>query len=115
MLMRSNRWRIAAGMAGLLVAGTGWAHADSRLADAVKAGDKATVIALLGKRADVNAAEVDGTTPLHWAVRADDVDLTRRLLRAGARVKTANRYGVTPLALAAENGNPAMLEALLLA
>ena len=79
-------WRVAPIAAGMLVAGAAWAYADSRLVDAVKAGDKPTVLALLGKKVDVNAAEADGSTALHWAVRADDVDLTRRLLRAGAQV-----------------------------
>jgi len=35
------------------------------------------------------------------------------LLKAGADVKAANRYGVTPLYLACVNGNPAMIERLL--
>ena len=61
----------------------------------------------------MNAAEADGTTGLHWAVRADDLETVRLLLRAGADAKAANRYGVTPLSLAAINGNPAVIEALL--
>ena len=61
--------------------------------------------ALLKQRADVNAAEADGTTALHWAVRADDLETAQLLIRAGANVKAANRYGVTPLSLAATNGN----------
>jgi ankyrin repeat protein len=59
------------------------------------------------------AAEPDGTTPLHHAVRAADVAEVRRLLREGADAKAANRYGVTPLSLAAENGNAAIVDALL--
>src|SRR5262245_66496743 len=78
---------------------------DEKLAQAVKAGDKAAIQALLQQRVDVNAAEVDGTTALHWAVRSDDVDLVDRLIRAGANVKAANRYGITPLYLASVNGN----------
>ena len=35
------------------------------------------------------------------------------LLRAGANVKAANRYGVTPLSLACTNGNGALVERLL--
>ena len=35
------------------------------------------------------------------------------LLRAGANANAANRYGVTPLSLAATNGNAAMIEALM--
>ena len=43
------------------------------------------------------AAEADGTTALHWAVRQNDLELVDRLLRTGADVNAANRYGVTPL------------------
>jgi ankyrin repeat protein len=89
------------------------AGADAKLAQAVKAGDTATVQSLLQQRVDVNAPEVDGTTALHWAARNDDADLVDRLIRAGANVKAANRYGITPLYLAAANGNAAILEKLL--
>jgi ankyrin repeat protein len=64
---------------------------------------------------DVNAREPDGTTALHWAVRADDTEEVRRLLKAGARAEVVNRYGVTPLALAAANGNAAILDLLIAA
>jgi uncharacterized protein len=87
--------------------------ADAKLAQAVKAGDKATIRTLLEQKVDVNAPEVDGTTALHWAVRSDDTDLVDRLLRAGANVKAANRYGITPLYLASVNGNAAVIERLL--
>jgi uncharacterized protein len=61
----------------------------------------------------INTPEPDGTTPLHWAVRQDDLATAERLIRAGANVKAANRYGVTPLSLACINGNAAMIEKLL--
>lgn len=86
---------------------------ETRLAEALKAGDRKAVQALLKQGVDVNAAGPDGTTPLQWAVRGDDVDTVQMLLRAGANLKAANRYGVTPLSLAAGNGNAAMLEILL--
>jgi ankyrin repeat protein len=60
-----------------------------------------------------NTVEPDGTTPLHKAVRADDVDLAKRLIRSGAKVNAGTRYGVTPLYLASVNGNAAMIDALL--
>src|SRR5688572_17429372 len=63
--------------------------------------------------AAVHAEDADGTTELHWAVQADDVDLARALLASGARPGAANRYGVTPLALAAVNGSSAMMTLLL--
>ena len=65
------------------------------------------------QRADVNRAEADGTTALHWAVQADDLELVTLLLRAGANAKAANRYGVQPLTLAATNGSAAAIDALL--
>jgi ankyrin repeat protein len=61
----------------------------------------------------VNAAQVDGTTALHWAAHWNDMDAVNMLLRAGADPKAANRYGATPLSEAASAGNAAMIEALL--
>ncbi len=85
----------------------------TQLVDAVKAGDRAAVRALLKNPAEVNTAEADGTTPLHWAVRADDLEMARLLLSAGASAKAANRNGITALSLAATNANPLMVDALL--
>jgi uncharacterized protein len=94
-----------------------WANlisaADIRLIDAVKGRNKAAVQNLLQQRVDVNAAEPDGTTALHWAVRNDDAATVEALLRAGARASTANRYGATPLSLSATSGNAAIIDALL--
>jgi ankyrin repeat protein len=85
----------------------------TKLVAAVKAGESAAAVLLLQRKVDPNAAEVDGTTALHWAVRNGDATLVDRLLRAGAKPTTANRYGVTPLPLACEQGDPAMVERLL--
>jgi len=52
------------------------------LIDAVRAGDRAAVQSLLKQRADVNAAEPDGSTALAWAVESDDLELTQLLLKA---------------------------------
>ena len=52
-------------------------------------------------------------TALHWAARNNDVATARALVRAGASVKAATRYGVTPLTLAAQNGSAPMLDLLL--
>ena len=100
--------------AALLTAATlSLSAADLRLVNAAKSGDRAAAASLLLQKLDVNAAEPDGTTALHWAVRADDMDLADRLLKAGANVKKANRYGVTPLHLASVNGSAPMIEKLL--
>jgi ankyrin repeat protein len=89
------------------------AAADAPLINAVKGGDRTAVRTLIKGGADVNAREVDGTTPLHWAVRSDDMETAALLLGGRANPNALNRYGVTPLSLAARNGNAAMLELLL--
>src|ERR1700747_9342 len=81
------------------------AGADTRLADAAMRGDAELVRSLLSEGAGVNTPQPDGTTALHWAVRHDDPATTEALIKAGADVKTANRYGVTPMNLAAVNGD----------
>jgi ankyrin repeat protein len=85
----------------------------ARLADAVMRADRETVRALLKQKVDVNTAQPDGMTALHWAARQDDLETARSLLRAGATVGAATRYGVTPLYLACVNGSAAMIGALL--
>ena len=85
----------------------------AELVAAAKSGDARAVSALLARKANVNAAEADGTTALHWAVRNDNAAIVDALLRAGANPNASNRYGVTPLPLAATNGNAAMVETLL--
>jgi uncharacterized protein len=89
------------------------ALASASLVDAVKSGDKAAAVALIGQRADVNATEADGTTPLHWAVHRGDLDLAQRLIRAGAKVNVKNDYGSTPMSEAAILGRADLLETLL--
>jgi uncharacterized protein len=63
--------------------------------------------------ADLNAPSADGTTPLHLAVRDNDLAKVNKLLAAGADAKAANRYGITPLYLACQNADPAIIERLL--
>ena len=86
---------------------------DTRLAEAASKRDTAAVRALLGQHVDVNTPGPDGTSALHWIVRVDDLETARLLVRAGADATRPNRYGVTPLALAASNGNAPMLALLL--
>src|SRR5262245_37741412 len=110
-MLRGGSVRVRLAFAVVLVVGmgTGVAHAagPATLMDAVKAGDHKAVEVQLAKKADVNIADADGTTALQWAVRADDLSMTGRLLQAGAKVGEKNLFGVSALFLAAENGNPA--------
>jgi ankyrin repeat protein len=84
----------------------------SELADAVMKGDKAKIRTLLDQRVDVNAAQADGSTALHWAAFRFDIESANLLIRAGANPKAANRDGATPLSLASINGDAVMINAL---
>ena len=100
----------------LMVATIGlFAAGDERLVNAAKLGDAAAVRSLIQQRADVNAAQPDGTTALHWAVQRDNPDIVDLLIKAGANAKPANRYGVTPLSVAALNGNASIIQKLIAA
>jgi ankyrin repeat protein len=91
-----------------------FAQADEpSVADAAERQDLPPIDELLAARADVNEAQADGMTALHWAVWHDDPTLVRKLLRAGAKANSANRYGVTPLSLACTNGSGEIVEQLL--
>jgi ankyrin repeat protein len=83
------------------------------LVEAAKNADKDAVRALLQKKVDVNLAEVDGTTALHWASYRDDGESADLLIRAGARVNAANDLGATPLWTACLNGSADMVRRLL--
>src|SRR5688572_21869185 len=87
--------------------------AGAEVADAVMRGDLAALRALVAKKADVNAAQIDGATALHWAVYNGDAVATDLLLQAGAKPEAANRTGMTPLAMAALYGNPQIIDRLL--
>jgi uncharacterized protein len=106
--------RITRLLATLVFVGASAAHAaTSEIADAAMRGNREAVRAALARHTDVNAAQVDGTTALHWAVERDDVELAELLLTAGARVSARTREGVMPLQLAAINGSAAMLGRLI--
>jgi len=91
----------------------GLGEGDAKLIEAAKSANAAVLRVLLKQPAAVNTPEADGTTALHWAVRADHLESVQLLLRAGANARASNRYGVTPLSLAALNGNAVIIEALL--
>ena len=83
------------------------------LIDAAKNVDRDAVRALLQQGINVNAADADGTTALHWASYRDDVETADLLIRAGANVNAANDLGATPLWAASQNGSEAMVRRLL--
>ena len=89
------------------------AQADLRLVSALKNQNAAAAKTLIRQRVGVNAADVDGSTPLQWAAHWNDVETVKSLLAAGAKPNVANRYGVTPLHEAATLGSGPVIAALL--
>jgi ankyrin repeat protein len=82
--------------------------------EAAMQGNHETVRALLKEGADVNTAQADGMTALHWAAQKNDVDLAKMLLYAGANLKATTRIGgYTPLLVAAKLGHAEVIDALL--
>ena len=64
------------------------AQGDRGLVDAVRTQDAAHVQELLSRRADVNAASDDGSTPLLWAAHWNDVRGGRARCFAPAPTRT---------------------------
>jgi uncharacterized protein len=106
------------GLAALAVvaaaAAVGAQSARSAVADAAMRGNRDAVKTLIGQGADVNAAQGDGMSALHWAADKGDAELTEMLVYAGANVGGVTRIGAyTPLHLASRAGNVAAVQALL--
>jgi ankyrin repeat protein len=88
--------------------------AEAPVADAAQRGDADAVRLLLRQGADVNAAQGDGMTALHWVAEAGEVELAATLLYAGASVEARTRNGnYSPLHLASRAAKGEMVAALL--
>ena len=84
------------------------------VADAAMQGSRETVRGLLKDGGDVNAAQGDGMTALHWAASNNDVDLASMLIHAGANLRAATRVnGYTPLMMAARAGHAPVMRLLI--
>lgn len=74
--------------------------------DAAGRGDTDAVRVLLRSGADVNMAQGDGMTALHWAAERGDAGLAEVLVYAGANVEAGTRIGrYTSLHMAARQGH----------
>ncbi len=115
----ATAWRpVARAVVAALIGLTGGtsvlaAAGDHPLADAVERQDRGAVQTLLAQSVDVNAAQPDGATALHWAAHWNDLETAGRLIAAGADVNAANELGATPLSLASLNASEEMARALL--
>ena len=79
---------------------------DAPVADAAERGDTDMVRTLVASGADVNAAQGDGMTALHWAARNGNAELVGYLVGQGAGLEATTRLGdYTPLHMAAQGGS----------
>ena len=109
---QSLRWLTRCLGVAALTAGAS-AVAASELASLIEAGQRSAAIELIEQGADVNEAQGDGTTPLHWAVYRVDVEMTALLLEHGAHPGAVNAYGSSPLGEAVKVAEDDLVEMLL--
>ena len=84
------------------------------VANAAMQGDTAALRKLVAGGANVNVAQGDGMTALHWAAERGDVSMANLLIGARANLKAATRNGgYTPLHVASKDGNAAVVRALI--
>ncbi len=80
---------------------------------AAQNGHKDIVNLLLKEKADVNAKNKKGATPLHLAAQNGHKDIVNLLLKEKADVNAKNKKGATPLHFAAENDHTYIVDLLL--
>jgi ankyrin repeat protein len=108
--------KLLALLVGIALSGSLHAQTPAPVAAAAQSKDTATVRKLIKEGADVNAAQGDGMTALHWAALNGDAELASMLLYAGANVGAKTRIGgYTPLHLAAQVGNATVIAPLIAA
>ena len=73
------------------VAGAAVAAEEAMLADAAEDGNGALIRKLLDGGAEVNAAQVDGMTALHWATYRDDAETCGTVGSRGRRRQRAEQ------------------------
>jgi ankyrin repeat protein len=87
---------------------------ESPIADAAMNEDFDSVQFLIQEGEEVNAAQGDGMTALHWAAENGDVEMLEMLMSAGANPEAVTRLGrYTPLHLASKLGREASVASLL--
>jgi ankyrin repeat protein len=102
-------------LAAVCIVASGAALAESPVADLIQDGRRDAAVAAIREGADVNAAQGDGATPLHWAAYKVDLELVRLLLGRGAKPDAVNRYGSSPLTEAVKAASLELVEMLLAA
>ena len=109
-----NSLRVNTAAALCLTALLWMSASDSAVADAAMQGDLEAVRTLLRQGADVNTAQGDGMTALHWASEGGLVEMAEMLIYAGADLEAVTRIGnLTPLQMASRAGMASSVVTLL--
>lgn len=112
--LRMALWTMAALLPGQFA--TPAVASDQQLFEAIEEGKELVAEGLvIRKRANVNARNADGDTPLHRAVEKGMRGLAEVLLKHGSNARARAKSGETPLHLAALHSEPAYLDMLLAA
>lgn len=61
---------------------------------------------------DLNVQDNQGETPLHWAVRQDNLMFAKKLVDRKAIVGVVNKHDATPMDIARSRNNSALVEIL---
>jgi ankyrin repeat protein len=85
---------------------------DLSVLEAARSGTREQLAAALKAGGNANERQPDGASALAWAVHRDDETLVDLLISAKADLNAANDYGITPLHLACQNENGAMVRKL---
>uniref|UniRef100_A0A1A9VK18 ANK_REP_REGION domain-containing protein n=1 Tax=Glossina austeni TaxID=7395 RepID=A0A1A9VK18_GLOAU len=92
-------------------------EANDKLLEAAKSGNIGDIENLLNEegKAQVNATDQYGATPLHLAAENGHTDIVNALLNEGADVNAKAVIDITPLLFAAQNGHEGVVKVLLTA
>ena len=92
-----KRWKlIMVYICAIIFSISGFAVAEPLL-EAAKEGDLSKVEGLIAEGSDVNIADGNGTTPLHFAADRGHIDVVELLISKGANVNAETNGGYSPL------------------
>ncbi|XP_062897899.1 ankyrin repeat and death domain-containing protein 1A-like isoform X3 [Mobula hypostoma] len=87
-------------------------HSEQRLQQAARVNDTATIRELIWGKVNINARNSMNRTALHWAAMAGHERAASLLLDHHALVDAEDKFGMTPVLLAASHGNLSTLQTL---